>query len=519
MVAMQKLLAALLLALMIGAGFDVSAASSGIVNQSFRVPHATAAVRSFVDKLTELGVNVKDFRNANGTPVRCNGVQDDTTGMQRAINYFGSGNGTVHLPVGDCHTTAPLTIAQHRINIVGQGRYASRISFAPTAAGSAIKVDNGAVTYQFTLRDLAITSADSTYTKSAIEIVDASTYTIERVTIGGSTLLDVDAQGWGGANSVGLHLKGRELGTINDVDIAANRPIVIADNPRAAIDSDHHRLTKLYLIGDTANPLITIATGVNVTNLVIEDFAMVKGTDGVRWNDTTSTQISQNVFIGRGRSEGLAGGWAVNINHNFGLYNLTVADMSTGLDNGWRLWGVHNASLRALFFEGTGSGIDVAGDGIDFASVKLNDSSAGITINSSTKVSGSITQGGNITTFAPQAGAWTPSDNSGASIGFNSNEGRYTKVGPMVYATAFFNVGVNASSANSHLAGFPLRVKNAPYITPPCTVVTDVAGLQFVLDKNAFTGTYYDAAFNRVPNSALSGKYIVLTCVYEAEGG
>ena len=77
---------------------------------------------------TAMGVNAREFTSDDGVAVRGDGVHDDTTGIQKAINLFLANrdnpnapqSGAVYLPTGVYRITAPLTLPSGVV-LVGDG--------------------------------------------------------------------------------------------------------------------------------------------------------------------------------------------------------------------------------------------------------------------------------------------------------------------------------------------------------------------------------------------------------------
>lgn len=70
-----------------------------------------ASQRAVEEKLREF-VSVKDFKNDDDTPVAGDGVQDDSTGIQAAIDSVATG-GTVYFPPGTYYVGSSLDVAKY----------------------------------------------------------------------------------------------------------------------------------------------------------------------------------------------------------------------------------------------------------------------------------------------------------------------------------------------------------------------------------------------------------------------
>lgn len=321
-----------------------------------------ATARTVQAKLRDW-ISVKDF-GALG-----DGSTDDTSAIQAAINAIDTLNGgTVYFPEGSYKTTSTLTVAQSGTHIVGAGRFGAKILFAPTATDVCLSFTNGAsMITRWSMRDISIYSDDSTYTKTAIEVIDGGSYLISDVIVEGSVTVGSTNFWSGNSNtSIGLHIKGREFGHIRNLWIVADRPILVGENPNNSIDLDHHDFIDSYLIAN-ANPNIEFSTGIHIGNIKFGGAqAWVLGTHGFYWNDTTSATndnqlIFENVRTEQGTS---AAAYSIYIAHNTVLQTVSFRNsrFESGR-NGIYLRNVRQATLDTVTYEG-GSGktaIDMTG--------------------------------------------------------------------------------------------------------------------------------------------------------------
>jgi hypothetical protein len=74
-------------------------------------------------------------------------------------------------------------IRSDRTHLSGAGKYATEILFRPMSPGPCLqfKKANDGVLYQCSLRELAIFSDDPKYRKTAVEIVDGSSFSMQHV--------------------------------------------------------------------------------------------------------------------------------------------------------------------------------------------------------------------------------------------------------------------------------------------------------------------------------------------------
>lgn len=266
-------------------------------------------------------VNVLDY-GADPT-----GVADSTAAIQAAIDSFASGRGTVFFPIGTFKVTSVITVAQDRIHLVGAGSWATQILFVPTASGTCIKLSKGAsVLYQGSVVGISFYSNDSTYTKTAIEVVDVSGYNIEDIVVGGSVVSGGSTFWSGGTGSRGLWVKGREASQINRIFVYADKPVEISPNPNFSISIDHFYFANCYL-GANGFPCVTINDGVNLTNVTFDGYQVwVLGTYGLYWVDATTTGVSQTLSLFNVRTEqGTdSSSYSIYISHNTNLQSLKM---------------------------------------------------------------------------------------------------------------------------------------------------------------------------------------------------
>lgn len=104
--------------------------------------------------------------------------------------------------------------------------------------------------------------------------------------------------------------------------------------------------------------------------------------------------------------------------------------------------------------------------------VSVADLTAGRTQTSNGIVQGTAGTGYNFTANTPAAGmtsqllswyeegTWTPADGSGAGLTFTSVEGKYTRIGRQVTATAVLTYPTTADVSQAKISGLPFAVSN-----------------------------------------------------------
>jgi len=118
-----------------------------------------------------------------------------------------------------------------------------------------------------------------------------------------------------------------------------------------------------------------------------------------------------------------------------------------------------------------------------------------------------------------EEGTWTPSDASGAGLSFSSVNGRYTKIGSLVFASGQVTYPATADATNAAIGGLPFTASNAiaanldgGYIVTTNSVRQDL----FQVNRNTTTFLIRTVANNGVPNSAYSGSILGFTIIYTA---
>lgn len=302
------------------------------------------------------------------------GMTPCDTAINNAIASFSDGNGTVYFPPGTYKVISTITVSKNRIHLVGAGTYATTILFAPVANGSCFKLSAGtSVLYQGSICGMTFYSKDSTFTKVALELSDISTYSISEIVVGGSVVVGGSKFWSGGSGSIGIQCKGREATSVGRVNIFADKPIVISQNPNSiSISLDHFHFHDLYL-GANGNPCVTVVdtgfSGVYLTNIAFDGYqAWVLGTYGFYWNDKTSKAISANISISNVRTEQgtSTSAYQIYISHNYSLQGLILNNWYGGLEprlrgsrNGIYLRNVQNVTLIQYSYVGKSEAMNV----------------------------------------------------------------------------------------------------------------------------------------------------------------
>ncbi|HQI75100.1 MAG TPA: glycosyl hydrolase family 28-related protein [Candidatus Latescibacteria bacterium] len=286
---------------------------------------------------------------------KCDGVTDDTVAFRNGLRAAGA-ESRIEFPAGTCVISDTITIAAHRQHIVGAGMHVTYLKFVPTAGSGKtllkVQATPSGELFQGSIRDLAFGSEDRAFSKTGIEIVDASGFVVENVA----------SYPWTGVNSIGIRTRGREFGLFRNLYLSADRPLVISDNPNHSIDIDHHSFFDCYFTAN-GNPVVEIESGVNLTHVTFGGAqAWVKGTHGLRWIDSGTSTVGIGLRIQNVRWEQAESstGYFMDIEHNSNLLQLSVEHLYGGLHaRGFKLRKVRHAALRTAFYDGTGEALNV----------------------------------------------------------------------------------------------------------------------------------------------------------------
>jgi len=270
--------------------------------------------------------------------------------------------GTVKLKGGVFNTTSEILVNHDRVRLVGEGINQTIINYTPPAAGSCIKISNGAaINFQSAVSGFTITSQDTAYAKVALDIWDVSELQVSDIGIAGANGY------WRGAGSTGIRTQGREFSTFKNLTIFAEKPIQFSNNPNHAIDLDHFHFEDTYLAGygGSAYPLITADSGINITNLTFDGAQpWVGGAGGFYWNDTTSSIASYALTFKNVRTEQTTSGssWAFYLGRNQSLYSLRLENVYVDPNQrGLYLRNCYGTTLDNFTFTGSGVALDVNG--------------------------------------------------------------------------------------------------------------------------------------------------------------
>ena len=240
------------------------------------------------------------------------GSTDMTSAFNTALAAIAGSGYALKLPGESVLITDQPNSIAGQVTIEGEGPFKSKIIFRPTAHNkAALKLSNGASRCErVVLRDFALYSDDTTYTKIGLDLYDLSVCVIERIFIYGTGGSGPSAGAcWSGTSSIGIRTHGRESVSLTDIEVIADKPIVIAANPNTAAtdgeDMDHWQWNNLDLVGN-GNPLIEVDAGLGMEETRFEGYqAWVGGAGGFKMNDTRPSPVvpSRNISFKNIRTE------------------------------------------------------------------------------------------------------------------------------------------------------------------------------------------------------------------------
>ncbi|MEE3373460.1 MAG: glycosyl hydrolase family 28-related protein [Planctomycetota bacterium] len=254
---------------------------------------------------------------------------DSSPAINRAINSAPDLPGINIRLSGLFHCQSTIHVNRHRVKLIGDGMYATQLTFNPTTPKTLFEFSHAdkSVLAQCSIRDMGLLGAGNyedrdRVQKVGIKIVDADILEVRNIAI----------HNWGGNQSIGLQVQGRELVFVENITILADLPILIDKNPGLDwISIDHSTFRNTYLLPmDPHGPSVQIASGVALHNVVFDGTnAWVGGKYGLYWEDTETKGVSINLSVKNVRMEnGTAhGGAMIHIAHNYNLMNLVLENI------------------------------------------------------------------------------------------------------------------------------------------------------------------------------------------------
>jgi len=289
-------------------------------------------------------------------------INDDTIPIQNAYDFFD----TTYIPDGIFITTSTINIDREFTKIYGNGS-SSIIKFSPTVDTVCFNIElaNGTgVIVQTEVSGISFVSEHSAYAKTAVKLVDSSSCILDN--------LRTHTPQWGAIDdgSIFLHIAGRELGAVSNIVAIADRPLLISPIPAPHVANnigiDHFNFNNLYLINrSSVYPVIEMQTGLLLTQTSFTGYqSWIGGAGGLYWVDTTTTGVSNGLYLGNIRSELTADDtqYLVRIENNTNLQGLVIDGGQAGGLNGFYLRDVDRVSFKNFYFtSGTKEALNIDG--------------------------------------------------------------------------------------------------------------------------------------------------------------
>ncbi|HKS76677.1 MAG TPA: hypothetical protein VJQ82_25910 [Terriglobales bacterium] len=253
-------------------------------------------------------VDIRRYGATAGGTVDCSAAFA-TAATVAAAGVGRQGSGTwVYVPPGDWKVITGFTLGE-RVGIIGSG-IISRIQYAPTSNGTLITFQNGSsICDQNVIRDLRLWSADSTFVKVAINVIDVNFFLCSNVYVDGSVSRS-GAFYWADTatgTSCGIKTNGRQALSFINVTLYADAGLIIDVNPNSTISLDHANFEGLGISSKVQNATqgcVTVNPGANLSNVSFTgDGAWVGGYHGFYWDDTIATSASFSITFENIRRE------------------------------------------------------------------------------------------------------------------------------------------------------------------------------------------------------------------------
>lgn len=241
------------------------------------------------------------------------GTTDDSDAFADAATAaLASGVREIYVPDGRYRIVTGFVL--NGVVLQGQSKAGTILDFDPTEDGTCVELSNGASRCENAgVLDISFYSADTTYTKVALDLVDLSVCVFGNIDISGAGQAGVGEPAgnyWsGGTGSTGIRTRGREATNLRGLKIVADRPVYIDENPNTVPDdgedNDHWHWSDMYLVAK-GHPCIEVKPGLGINDVEFDGYqAWVGGTDGFLMNDTRTTPVisSRNILFANVRTE------------------------------------------------------------------------------------------------------------------------------------------------------------------------------------------------------------------------
>ena len=308
------------------------------------------------------------------------GFTDDTAAIQAAIRRCPPTGCTVLFPAGNYLITDTIRVSSDQINLVGEGRGSTVLTFDPGKRQSAqisplptiavlfsktTACINGCDLSLGSIRNLELYGSDTVSPKVALKLVAVTGMKVEDLVIAGAG----PGNSWtGGSPGIGIEIQGHDTSSVLNVLVNADEPLSIEPNPivypgNLHIDIDHFHFDDIYLVAN-GYPCIKVGDPINLTQVSFDGRqAWVGGTYGLYWNDQTASLASNGLALSNVRTEqgSPPSGYSVWINNRSPnqLQNVIITGMlSDPLRNGLFLRGTFWTNIQNFTYPGTGVALD-----------------------------------------------------------------------------------------------------------------------------------------------------------------
>ena len=273
---------------------------------------------------------------------------DVTAAVQAAIDAAETSNRrTVVFPAGSYLISSTITIPTVS-TLIFSGISRTVFVFSPAAADTLFEVSNGAGVNNNTsfLGGFRCYSADTTYVKIALDLVDVSAFHLDGLLVDGAFDTGTATTWHDTTNgSIAIRVRGREASGLRNLKLVADKPITVAANPNTSAtdgeDMDHFHWENCYLLPYN-NYAIAVAAGLGIMECTWDGYqAWVGGTGGFFINDTRAAPnvVSRGINFSNVRTEGItdSAGYAFNMTftsavQHVGIENVTMATGSNGIN-------------------------------------------------------------------------------------------------------------------------------------------------------------------------------------------
>ena len=236
---------------------------------------------------------------------------------------------------------------------------------------------------------------------------------------------------------------------------------------------------------------VTAASGIGQLSNTSTAWAGGNATDGFVWrsvqNDWTATVLG---------TPASGAGYGLRL-HTLGT---TTSDyplfISSGTSAGTAKFTVQGDGTTT--FTGGNLVIGTAGKGIDFSA---NSHAAGMT--------------SELLTWYEQ-GTFTPTDTSGAGLTLTVSKAVYTRIGNTVVAYIYVTYPTTANGSGARIGGLPFSTAGTNYYMPFPILTNSGVSVYGYTNQSSTEVWIMDNANNVIPNSTLSGKFVIITATYFA---